>query len=92
VHNQALLWVSDLKNHPGPSPPTNLQLLQRYTLAVMYQKLNEGNSWKKKKKWLVPSTSRTFLGGGYVQFHNVGELRIELAGQQFERDGSLWAS
>lgn len=56
VHNQALLWVSDLKNHPGPSPPTNLQLLQRYTLAVMYQKLN-GNSWKKKKKWLVPSIS-----------------------------------
>lgn len=56
VHNQALLWVSDLKNHLGPSPPTNLQLLQRYTLAVMYQNLN-GNNWKHKEQWLVPTSS-----------------------------------
>jgi hypothetical protein len=57
----------------------------------MYQKLNEGNSWKKKKKWLVPSISECSWRG-FVQFHNVGELGIELAGQQFDRDGSLWAS
>mmetsp|Transcript_22452 Transcript_22452/g.37146 ORF Transcript_22452/g.37146 Transcript_22452/m.37146 type:complete len:618 (-) Transcript_22452:105-1958(-) len=43
VENQALVWVSDLNNHLV-MPPSNLQLLQRYALAVVYQTL-QGDTW-----------------------------------------------
>lgn len=55
-HNQALLWVSDLENHVNGSMPTNLQLLQRYVLAVVYQQLG-GSQWKSKNSWLDSKTS-----------------------------------
>ena len=55
AQNQALVWVSGLKNHVE-QPPTNLQLLQRYSLAVVYQEL-KGNGWKRNKSWLESKTS-----------------------------------
>lgn len=55
-HNQALLWVSDLENHVNGTLPSNLQLLQRYVLAVIYQQLG-GSQWKSKNLWLDTMTS-----------------------------------
>ena len=56
VRNQALLWISDLENHPDDGMPTNLQLLQRFVLAVLYQRL-DGNDWTSKSLWLDSKTS-----------------------------------
>ena len=54
--NQALLWVSDLENHVDGIRPANLQILQRFVLAILFQRL-DGNDWTSKNLWLDPKTS-----------------------------------
>jgi Leucine Rich Repeat len=55
-YNQALMWVSDLSNYPEGTTPSNLEIMQRYSLSVLFQKLG-GNNWNRKSSWLKSHSS-----------------------------------
>jgi hypothetical protein len=51
ANNQAVLWVSDVKNYGNNTIPSSTEIFQRYLLAVLYQELN-GHNWIRKSNWL----------------------------------------
>ena len=55
-NNQALMWVSDLANYREGTTPSNLEIMQRYSLAVLFQKLG-GKHWNRKTSWLESYSS-----------------------------------
>jgi hypothetical protein len=96
IQNQALLWISDLNNH-AISPPSNLQLLQRYALAAIYQKLH-GDMWTTSTApdqkqdddatpWLDPSSSECAWEG--VVCSEASQRIVELHLEDHNLDGLL---